>query len=240
MVRDLRAAELFRVCSRISGKKRRSLCRLLPASAKRGLASKAPASEFVVYLYIDYVSRACYDGHPCSSRGVFRRRSIGGARCGVLRLRLVTAPREVRGPRPPSTTTWLRGARCTGCGGNAADGSAAPGHKSPRWSAERRASYVTGRRAPRKRPDALRHCASHRVPLHPGACRRSAHPSGVGIDFTPRARMRRGNELGCVSGCLTSEDVNAVTCSRAPCCRGKMALSPCGRGQLGADANPDG
>src|SRR5262245_3640317 len=162
MVRDLRAAELFRVCSRISGKKRRSLCRLLPASAKRGLASKAPASEFVVYLYIDYVSRACYDGHPCSSRGVFRRRSIGGARCGVLRLRLVTAPREVRGPRPPSTTTWLRGARCTGCGGNAADGSAAPGHKSPRWSAERRASYVIsaftrvlrrtmGRKAPRTR-----------------------------------------------------------------------------------------
>ena len=33
------------------------------------------------------------------------------------------------GPRPPSTTTWLRGARCTGCGGNAADGSAAPGRK---------------------------------------------------------------------------------------------------------------
>src|SRR5215510_9437747 len=150
MVRDLRAAELFRVCSRISGKKRRSLCRLLPASAKRGLASKAPASEFVVYLYIDYVSSACYDGHPCSSRGVFRRRSIGGARCGVLRLRLVTAPREVisaftrvfdalRTPPARHYTTWLRGARCTGCGGNAADGSAAPGRKSPRWSAERRA-----------------------------------------------------------------------------------------------------
>jgi len=195
MVRDLRAAELFRVCSRISGKKRRSLCRLLPASAKRGLASKAPASEFVVYLYIDYVSRACYDGHPCSSRGVFRRRSIGGARCGVLRLRLVTAPREVRGPRPPSTTTWLRGARCTGCGGNAADGSAAPGHKSPRWSAERRASYVTGRRAPRKRPDAPRHGASNRVPLHPGAYRRSATPRG-GTQFQdPGAIAPRERDL---------------------------------------------
>ena len=30
---------------------------------------------------------------------------------------------------------------------NSADGSAAPGHKSPRWSAERRASRVMGRKA---------------------------------------------------------------------------------------------
>src|SRR6266487_40119 len=54
------------------------------------------------------------------------------------------------GPRPPGTTTWLRGARCTDPG-NAGDGSAAPGEKPPRWSAERRASRVTGRKAPRKR-----------------------------------------------------------------------------------------
>ena len=33
----------------------------------------------------------------------------------------------------------------------AGDGSAAPGEKSPRWSAERRASRVMGRKAPRKR-----------------------------------------------------------------------------------------
>src|SRR5215469_13239419 len=32
----------------------------------------------------------------------------------------------------------------------AGDGSAAPGEKSPRWSAERRASRVMGRKAPRK------------------------------------------------------------------------------------------
>src|SRR6266702_5702977 len=54
------------------------------------------------------------------------------------------------GPRPPGTTTWLRGARCTDPG-NAGDGSAAPGEKPPRWSAERRASRVMGRKAPRKR-----------------------------------------------------------------------------------------
>jgi len=54
------------------------------------------------------------------------------------------------GPRPPGTTTWLRGARCTDPG-HAGDGSAAPGEKPPRWSAERRASRVMGRKAPRKR-----------------------------------------------------------------------------------------
>src|SRR6266478_5413561 len=54
------------------------------------------------------------------------------------------------GSRPPGTTTWLRGARCTDPG-NAGDGSAAPGEKPPRWSAERRASRVMGRKAPRKR-----------------------------------------------------------------------------------------
>jgi hypothetical protein len=46
-------------------------------------------------------------------------------------------------------------------------------HKSPRWSAERRASYVTGRKAPRSAcgPTSL---ARRRVPLHPSAFRRSA------------------------------------------------------------------
>ena len=35
--------------------------------------------------------------------------------------------------------------------GHAGDGSAAPGEKPPRWSAERRASRVMGRKAPRNR-----------------------------------------------------------------------------------------
>src|SRR4051794_10306997 len=47
--------------------------------------------------------------------------------------------------------TWLRGASLYGSGGNAGDGSAAPGQKSPRWSAERRASRVMGRAAPHSR-----------------------------------------------------------------------------------------
>ena len=124
--------------------------------------------------------------------------------------RLVTAPREVRGP--------ARQALRPGCEALAARAAEEmlqtearpPAGKSPRWSAERRASYVIGRRVPRKHPDALRHCASYRVPLHPGACRRSAHPSQVGIYFTTRARQRLGNEIGC----LTSEDVNQAATVR--------------------------
>src|SRR4051812_7026082 len=73
----------------------------------------------------------------------------GGARSGVLRPRLVTAGSGGPGHRPPGMTTWLRGASLYGSGGNAGDGSAAPGRKSPRWSAERRASRVMGRAAPR-------------------------------------------------------------------------------------------
>src|SRR5262247_2045749 len=112
-----------------------------------------------------------------------------GARCGVLRLRFVTAPREVR--------DTARQALRPGCEELAArvaeempqTEARPPAGKSPRWSAERRASYVTGRRVPRKHPDALRHCASNRMPLHPGACRRSAHPSEVGI-YSPPGRHR--------------------------------------------------
>ena len=130
------------------------------------------------------------------------------------------------GHRPPGTTTWLRGARCTGCGGNAADGSAAPGRKSPRWSAERRAHRSQGARRARWR-DTRRQCA----------CRRSAHPSQVGLYFTTRAPSRRGNEYGC----LTSEDGNAATRCRAARRAGSFcALSPCGRGPDGGETNRRG
>src|SRR5262249_7681499 len=47
-----------------------------------------------------------------------------------------------------------------GSGGTAGEGSAAPGEKSPRWSAERRASRVMERRAPRK-------CLAYRVMIRP-------------------------------------------------------------------------
>src|SRR5262249_45069155 len=93
--------------------------------------------------------------------GRLRRHPEGGARRGVLRRRLVTACLGRPGTRPPGTTT--------GCEELAARsrrqlpavvGRRAPqeteagprGPKPPRWSAERRASRVMGRKAPRKRP----------------------------------------------------------------------------------------
>ena len=61
-----------------------------------------------------------------------------------------------------------------GSGGNAGDGSAAPGRKSPRWSAERRASRVMGRAAPHSRgPVASRK-------------RDNRHSAPVGAPPTPR------------------------------------------------------
>src|SRR3954447_2946574 len=89
--------------------------------------------------------------NPRSWRASSRDDPVGGAGSGVLRPRLVTAGSGGPGHRPPGTTTWLRGASLHGSGGNAGDGSAAPGRKSPRWSAERRASRVMGRAAPHSR-----------------------------------------------------------------------------------------
>jgi hypothetical protein len=57
----------------------------------------------------------------------------------------------VRRPGTPPARHYDLAARSSlhGSGGNAGDGSAAPGRKPPRWSAERRASRVMGRAAPR-------------------------------------------------------------------------------------------
>src|SRR3954468_22097237 len=53
-----------------------------------------------------------------------------------------------------------------GSGGNAGDGSAAPGRKSPRWSAERRASRAMGRAAPHSRGSSrLANAATEQVRL---------------------------------------------------------------------------
>src|SRR5215469_3825962 len=84
--------------------------------------------------------------------------------------------------------------------------------ETPRWSAERRASRVMGRKAPRKRLacrvisaftrvfDARWH-AQRVLRTHPNVSRRSAHPSirvGEAKLQTPGAEMRRGNEVGCL------------------------------------------
>ena len=125
------------------------------------------------------------------------------------------------GPRPPSTTTWLRGARCTGCGGNAADGSAAPGRKIA--TVERREASVLRywTQGASQAPGMSRHDMPQRMPLHPCACRRSAHPSWWAMISDPRARSRRGSELGC----LKSEDVNTLLAERTKLLIGLMLRS---------------
>jgi hypothetical protein len=106
------------------------------------------------------------------------RRSKGG----VPRLRLVTAgsggtdtARRALRPVPRGASLHELRRKCRrrkrGTGAENRHG----------WSAERRASRVMGRRALRKRPGVL--CTPHRVPLHPGACWRSAHPSRWGLNF---------------------------------------------------------
>ena len=62
---------------------------------------------------------------------------------------------------------------------------------------------------------------ARRVPLHPCACRRSAHPSRWGFNFMTRAQSRRGNEICC----LTSEDGSAVLAKRMKLSIGLMLRS---------------
>ena len=96
----------------------------------------------------------------------------------------------------------MRGARCDRSGRKSGEGSAAPGPKSPRWSAERRASLAEGRKAPHKRlacrVKARRTGASHE---HPYVSRCSAHPSfrvSEAKSKTRAQKTRRGNEKGCL------------------------------------------
>src|SRR3954469_7606725 len=79
-----------------------------------------------------------------------------------------------------------------GSGGNAGDGSAAPGRKSPRWSAERRASRVMGRAAPHSRGSVAPRTRDNNTSAPVGA---PPTPLGDGRDYkgqNPGAATRRG------------------------------------------------
>ena len=149
---------------------------------------------------------------PRSLRACSRDDPECGARRGVLRRRLATACPGRPGKSPARHYDLAGRSSLHGSGGNAGDGSAAPGEKSPRWSAERRASRVMGRKAPRKRLAYRVISAFTRVfDAHdtPNGCRCTrtflgAPPTprfGVGEakSQTPDAKMRRGNEMGCLT-----------------------------------------
>src|SRR5262249_32214939 len=107
------------------------------------------------------------------------------------------------GPRPSGTTTWLRGARCTDPEAmpetearprvKTRHGGAPRGERPASWDARRLARRLACRVT----------CRPHGCSAeHPNVSRRSAHPS-IGVSEaksqTPDAKMRRGNELGCLT-----------------------------------------
>jgi hypothetical protein len=145
---------------------------------------------------MQYMSR-----HPRSSRGVFRRRSIGGARCDVPRLRLVTAGSGRHG-NPPARHYDLRREelRCTSCGGNAADGSADPEPKTV--TVERRKARVPryGTQGASQAPGRAASWCVQPGAAAPGRLSALRPPLGVGLNFKTRTQSRRGNDKCCVNG----------------------------------------
>src|SRR3954471_4042717 len=84
-----------------------------------------------------------------------------------------------------------------GSGGNAGDGSAAPGRKSPRWSAERRASRVMGRAAPHSRGPVASRKRDNKTSAPVGAPPTPLRGGRERKRENPGATTRRGNEQHC-------------------------------------------
>src|SRR5215470_10021948 len=139
------------------------------------MASGAPLRQYAT-AQIEFMLQ---DSYPRSSRGVSGDDPEGGAGSGVLRQAARNrSPREAR--EVARQALWLRRARSTDPQANArrcrtagaeGDGSAAPGEKPPRWSAERRASRVIsaftrvltryGTQGASQAPDTPRYGVSH-------------------------------------------------------------------------------
>src|SRR5262245_38413287 len=130
-------------------------------------------------------------------RGRLRRRAEGGAGSGVLRPRLVTKAPGGSGPRPPGTTTWLRGGRCT-------DPEEMPEMEARPPTENRHGGAPRGERVP---PDARRASGSADRRARQRDNRKTA-PFGAplaphggewkGDKQNPGAATRRGNGGGCV------------------------------------------
>src|SRR6266704_1516499 len=106
-------------------------------------------------LEIDFPERLYYMGPIPAHRGASPETVLKAERGVAFRgLRLVTARLGRLGTPPARHYDLAARSSLHGSAGNGGDGSAAPGPKSPRWSAERRASRSQGERA--KFPGALR------------------------------------------------------------------------------------
>ena len=121
------------------------------------------------FAYITCLRNASsiYSNQPCSSRGVSGDSPVGGARRGVPRLRLVTVRLGRQGTPPARHYDLAARSIALRMRRKCRKLKRGPGPKSPRWSAERRASPRHGgagafAKAPRRAASitARRGCAS--------------------------------------------------------------------------------
>ena len=126
-----------------------------------------------------------------SPRGASPKRLLKAERGVVFRAATRNRGPGRHGNRPPDTRTRLRGASLYALRGTMPGRERGPGGpKSPRWSAERRASPIArGRGAPRKRPG---------VPTHgtPGVRRKHPAPSPACSRSPRRSGEKRPRESG--------------------------------------------
>src|SRR4051812_15488235 len=97
------------------------------------------------------------------------------------------------GPPPARHDALAARSSLHGSGGNAGDGSAAPGRKPPRGSAERRASRVMGRAAPHQRGSVASRKRDNRDSAPVGAPPTPLLWASWGMDAITRTKPGRNN-----------------------------------------------
>src|SRR5262249_56398139 len=176
--------------------------------------------DYDVNLFLDYDSRLAYRiRQPHSSRGVFRRRTEGGARRGVPRSRLRNRDPGGEGNRPSGTTTWPRGARCRQFRRKCRKPKRIPAQKRHGGAPRGARPFAEGRKAPRKRLACRARSAfsasstqearvarltrqAERVLATPVHRLGAPLPSGIGDGPKVKARAHRAARTR--GGCLTS------------------------------------
>jgi len=139
--------------------------------------------------------------HPRSWGASSRDDPEGGAGSGVPRPRLVTVGLGRSGTPPARHYDLAARSSLHGSGGNAGDGSADPGRKSPRWSAERRASRRCGaRRASIGVANEISRLSALRPPLDWVSAKVKDQP---GRNNAPRERRRLPADAKAMAGLLT-------------------------------------
>jgi hypothetical protein len=147
-----------------------------------------------LHLVVDYDTKSIYRSHRLAHRGASSRGDPeGGARYGVPRCGSQPQPREAHGTARRALRPGCEELAARAAEDNAADGSAADRHKSPWWSAERRASFRRGTQGVSQTPGLPRYgrpagCRCIRAPVGappPLGVANSIHDPGA---IAPRER----------------------------------------------------